>query len=77
MRFSINHITVAGQSVGALFNLARDLGVQGVEIRNDLPDVVSGRAAKSNYSNLELVGVMIYDTKTGRFVGAQGYVSVQ
>ena len=28
------------------------------------------------YSNLQLKGVMIYDTKTGRFVGNQGYVSV-
>ncbi|MBV8586753.1 MAG: TIM barrel protein [Verrucomicrobia bacterium] len=41
MRFSINHITVAGQNLGTLFNLAKDLGVQEVEIRNDLPDVVS------------------------------------
>jgi hypothetical protein len=28
------------------------------------------------YSNLKLKGVMIYDTKTGHFVGNQGYVSV-
>ena len=30
----------------------------------------------SKYSNLYLKGVMIYDTKTGHFVGKQGYVSV-
>ena len=30
----------------------------------------------SKYSNLYLKGVMIYDTKTGHFVGNQGYVSV-
>jgi hypothetical protein len=30
----------------------------------------------NTYSNLELVGVMIYDTKTGHFVGNRGYVSV-
>ena len=30
----------------------------------------------SKYSNLYLKGVMIYDTKTGHFVGSQGYVSV-
>jgi len=31
---------------------------------------------KVTYSNLELIGIMIYDTKTGHFVGNQGYVSV-
>jgi hypothetical protein len=31
---------------------------------------------RTTYSNLELIGVMIYDTKTGHFVGNQGYVSV-
>jgi len=35
------------------------------------------RVDESNpYSDLELKGVMIYDTKTGHFVGSQGYVSV-
>jgi hypothetical protein len=34
------------------------------------------QSGKTNYGNLELVGVMIYDTKTGHFVGNQGYVSV-
>ena len=31
---------------------------------------------KRNYSNLDLSGIMIYDTKTGHFVSNQGYVSV-
>ena len=31
---------------------------------------------KTTYSNLVLKAVMIYDTKTGHFVGNQGYVSV-
>jgi hypothetical protein len=32
---------------------------------------------KSNsYSNLQLLGIMIFDTGTGRFVGTQGYISV-
>ena len=31
---------------------------------------------QGSYSDLELIGIMIYDTKTGRFVGNQGYVSV-
>jgi hypothetical protein len=32
---------------------------------------------KSNsYSNLQLLGVMIFDTGTGRFVSNQGYISV-
>ena len=30
----------------------------------------------NTYSNLKLKGVMIYGTKTGHFVGSQGYVSV-
>jgi len=30
----------------------------------------------NTYSNLQLLGVMIYDTKTGRFVSNQGYISV-
>ncbi|HKM57246.1 MAG TPA: hypothetical protein VJX28_00780 [Chthoniobacterales bacterium] len=35
------------------------------------------RVDESNpYSDLELKGVMIYDTKTGHFVSSQGYVSV-
>ena len=31
---------------------------------------------KRTYSNLELLGIMIYDTKMGHFVSNQGYVSV-
>ena len=31
---------------------------------------------KGNYANLQLKGVMIYNTTTGHFVGDQGYVSV-
>jgi len=30
----------------------------------------------NTYSNLQLLGIMIYDTKTGRFVSNQGYISV-
>ena len=30
----------------------------------------------NTYSNLQLLGVMIYDTRTGRFVSNQGYISV-
>ena len=32
--------------------------------------------ADTNYTSLQLLGVMIYDTQTGHFVGDQGYVSV-
>jgi len=32
--------------------------------------------ADTNYTSLQLKGVMIYDTKTSHFVGDQGYVSV-
>ena len=31
---------------------------------------------KGSYSELDLHGIMIYDTKAGRFVSNQGYVSV-
>ena len=31
---------------------------------------------KRTYSNLELIGIMIYDTKTAHFVSNQGYISV-
>jgi hypothetical protein len=34
------------------------------------------RPSKDLYSNLQLLGIMIYDTKTGRFVSNQGYISV-
>ena len=30
----------------------------------------------NTYSNLQLLGIMIYDIKTGRFVRNQGYISV-
>jgi hypothetical protein len=30
----------------------------------------------NSYSNLPLLGVMIFDTRTGRFVSNQGYISV-
>jgi hypothetical protein len=32
--------------------------------------------ADTNYRSLQLLGIMIYDTKAGHFVGDQGYVSV-
>ena len=31
---------------------------------------------RNTYSNLQLLGVMIFDTRTGRFVSNQGYISV-
>ena len=36
-----------------------------------------GRGIKhNNYSNLQLLGVMIFDTRTGHFVGNRGFISV-
>jgi hypothetical protein len=33
--------------------------------------------SKTNtYSNLQLLGIMIFDTRTGRFISNQGYISV-
>ena len=31
---------------------------------------------RNSYSHLQLLGVMIFDTRTGRFVSNQGYISV-
>jgi hypothetical protein len=31
---------------------------------------------QQTYSSLELVGIMIFDTRTGRFVGNRGFISV-
>ncbi len=41
MRFAINHITAPNLNLDAFFAAAKDLGLFEVEIRNDLPDVVS------------------------------------
>lgn len=41
MRFAINHITAPNLTLDAFFAAAKDLGLFEVEIRNDLPDVVS------------------------------------
>jgi hypothetical protein len=30
----------------------------------------------NTYSNLQLLGIMIFDTRTGRFVGNQGFIAV-
>ncbi len=35
--FALNHMTVAGLGYGAMLDLAADLGLIGVEVRNDLP----------------------------------------
>jgi hypothetical protein len=31
---------------------------------------------QQTYSNLELIGIMIFDTRTGHFVGPRGFISV-
>ena len=41
MRFALNHIAAPTLSLPDFFATARDLGVTEVEIRNDLPDVLS------------------------------------
>ena len=52
------------------------------EIQDLYPKLINSETTASffgrrkSYSNLQLVGVMIYDTKTGHFVSNQGYVSV-
>jgi hypothetical protein len=55
------------------------------EVQNLWPKLINSETTasffsygnKSNtYSNLQLRGVMIFDTRTGRFVSNQGYISV-
>jgi hypothetical protein len=55
------------------------------EVQNLYPKLINSETTASffsqgiednTYSNLQLKGVMIFDTRTGRFVSNQGYISV-
>ena len=53
------------------------------EVQNLYPKLINSETTASffsqrrgGYSNLQLKGVMIFDTRTGRFVSKQGYISV-
>jgi hypothetical protein len=53
------------------------------EVQNLWPKLINSETTASffsqrrgGYSNLQLKGVMIFDTRTGRFVSNQGYISV-
>jgi hypothetical protein len=55
------------------------------EVQNLWPKLINSETTASffshgvyenTYSNLQLIGVMIYDTKTGHVISNQGYVSV-
>jgi hypothetical protein len=55
------------------------------EVQNLWPKLINSETTASffsygtqsnTYSNLQLLGIMIYDIKTGRFVSDQGYISV-
>ena len=55
------------------------------EVQNLWPKLINSETTASffshgnesnTYSNLQLLGIMIYDTKTGRFVSNQGDISV-
>lgn len=55
------------------------------EVQNLYPKLINSETTASffsqgiednTYSNLQLKGVMIFDTRTGRFVSKQGYISV-
>jgi hypothetical protein len=54
------------------------------EVQNLWPKLINSETTASffshglkgnTYSNLQLLGVMIFDTRTGRFVSNQGYIS--
>lgn len=59
MRFAINHITAPNLSLEDFFAAARSLGLDEVEIRNDLPDVVGRLAPQAVKAAAEKAGVTI------------------
>lgn len=59
MEFAINHITVPGKGLEAFFDLAKSIGLDRVEIRNDMPDVVANHTPGDVRSAAEMAGVKI------------------
>ena len=59
MRFALNHIALPKVALPDFFAMARTLGMTEVEIRNDLPDVVSGWAPADVRAEAEKAGVTI------------------
>lgn len=59
MRFALNHIAAPNLSLPDFFTAARELGVTAVEIRNDLPDVLSAWDPAQVKAEAEEAGVTI------------------
>jgi 2-keto-myo-inositol isomerase len=59
MRFALNHITTPNVALPEFFALARALGMTEVEIRGDLPDVLSAWKAENVKAEAEKAGVTI------------------
>ena len=59
MRFALNHITTPHLALPDFFALARALGLTEVEIRGDLPDVVSAWKPEDVKAEAEKAGVAI------------------
>lgn len=59
MRFALNHIAAPRLSLPDFFAAARELGVTEVEIRNDLPDVLSDWRPEDVKAEAEKAGVTI------------------
>lgn len=59
MRFALNHITAPALSLDAFFALARSLGINEVEIRNDTPDIINGMSAAAVSDAAKSAGVTI------------------
>lgn len=59
MDFAINHISTPKLSVEEFFAMVRRLGLDKVEIRNDLPDVMSTRAPEDVKAAASAAGVEI------------------
>lgn len=59
MRFALNHIAAPQVPLPAFFALARRLGITGVEIRNDLPDVMAAWKPADVRAAADAAGVTI------------------
>jgi len=73
------HVVILGGGFGGVFEdfPAEVQGLWPKLINSETTASFFSYGIESNtYSNLQLLGIMIYDTKTGRFVSNQGYISV-
>jgi 2-keto-myo-inositol isomerase len=59
MRLAINHISAPRLSLADFFAMAKGLGIQQVEIRNDIPDVIGTMSPEAVKAEAEAQGITI------------------